>query len=179
LTGRSELGIFGPCLDDCGLPAVDMYTTCSIIAGCQRWICIPRAQSGRGAEADFRQAAGLRGLRGGDRPGQGADTDAALGVVRDEQSLAFRPLAARRRRPVGVHALADGHPHPALARGASHVGNRPTPQTEAELESLRRSVTRSAPFGDASWQQRTAKRLNLQSTLRPRGRPWPSQDKSK
>jgi len=47
------------------------------------------------------------------------------------------------------------------------------PQSEAELEALRRSVVRGSPFGDASWQQRTAKRLGLQSTLRPRGRPWP------
>ncbi len=44
-------------------------------------------------------------------------------------------------------------------------------QTKAELEALQRSVTRGAPFGEASWQQRTAKRLGLQSTLRPRGRP--------
>lgn len=48
-----------------------------------------------------------------------------------------------------------------------------TPQTEVELEALRRSVERGSPFGEASWQERTAKRLGLQSTLRPRGRPWP------
>ncbi len=47
-------------------------------------------------------------------------------------------------------------------------------ETEAELAALRRSVTRGAPFGEASWQQRTAKRLGLESTLRPRGRPWKS-----
>jgi putative transposase len=47
------------------------------------------------------------------------------------------------------------------------------PQKEAELEALRRSVVRACPFGDDSWQQRTAKRLGLDSTLRPRGRPWP------
>ena len=49
-----------------------------------------------------------------------------------------------------------------------------SPQTEAELEALRRSVVRGSPFGEASWQQRTAKRLGLQSALRPRGRPWKS-----
>lgn len=48
-----------------------------------------------------------------------------------------------------------------------------TPQTEAELEALWRAVGRGAPFGEASWQARTAKRLGPQSTLRPRGRPWP------
>jgi putative transposase len=45
------------------------------------------------------------------------------------------------------------------------------PQTEAELESLRRSVQRSAPFGQATWQARTAKRLGLEHTLRAPGRP--------
>jgi putative transposase len=32
-------------------------------------------------------------------------------------------------------------------------------------------VARGTPFGETSWQERTAKRLNLQSTLRARGRP--------
>lgn len=48
------------------------------------------------------------------------------------------------------------------------------PQTEVELEALRRSVVRGVPFGEASWQARTAKTLGLESTLRPRGRPWKS-----
>jgi len=70
----------------------------------------------------------------------------------------------------------DQGPLPLPRRWRQHVQ---TPQTEAELESLRRSASRGAPFGEASWQQRTAKRLNLQSTLRPRGRPRSSQDKSR
>jgi putative transposase len=45
------------------------------------------------------------------------------------------------------------------------------PETEAELAALRQSVVRGLPFGHELWQQRTAKRLGLQSTLRPRGRP--------
>ena len=52
-----------------------------------------------------------------------------------------------------------------------------TPQTEAELEALRRSVVRGYPFGETSWQERTAKRLGLQFTLRPCGRPRPKQSK--
>ncbi len=46
-----------------------------------------------------------------------------------------------------------------------------SPQNEAELVALRQSVIRGAPFGDHSWQQRTVKQLELESTLRPRGRP--------
>jgi putative transposase len=46
-----------------------------------------------------------------------------------------------------------------------------SPETEAELKALRRSVVRGIPFGEESWQEQTAKRLGLESTLRPRGRP--------
>ena len=46
-----------------------------------------------------------------------------------------------------------------------------SPEREAELAALRRSVVRGSPFGEESWQERTAKRLGLKSTLRPRGRP--------
>jgi putative transposase len=46
-----------------------------------------------------------------------------------------------------------------------------TPQTEAELSALRRSVRRGCPFGAASWCDRTVRRLGLESTLRPQGRP--------
>lgn len=45
------------------------------------------------------------------------------------------------------------------------------PQSEAELAALRRSVTRGQPYGSESWTLRTAKRLHLESTLTPRGRP--------
>ena len=44
-------------------------------------------------------------------------------------------------------------------------------ETAAELDALRKSVKRSSPYGEAAWQRRTAKRLGLESTLRPRGRP--------
>lgn len=45
------------------------------------------------------------------------------------------------------------------------------PETEAELEALRRALHRNSPFGSPEWQQSTAERLGLQSTPRPRGRP--------
>jgi len=44
-------------------------------------------------------------------------------------------------------------------------------QTEAELESLRRSITRGSPYGTETWVERTVKKLGLETTLRPRGRP--------
>ena len=45
------------------------------------------------------------------------------------------------------------------------------PETAAELEILRCSVQRGRPFGDDPWVERVAKRLGLESALRPRGRP--------
>ncbi len=46
-------------------------------------------------------------------------------------------------------------------------------ETEAqrELDALRVCATRGRPFGTDAWSQRTVKRLGLEHTLRPRGRP--------
>lgn len=44
-------------------------------------------------------------------------------------------------------------------------------QTEAEVAALRRCVQRGTPFGSELWAKRSANQLNLQSSLRPRGRP--------
>ena len=44
-------------------------------------------------------------------------------------------------------------------------------ETEAERNSLRRSVKRGLPFGDANWTRSSAVRLGLETTTRPRGRP--------
>lgn len=45
------------------------------------------------------------------------------------------------------------------------------PQTGAELSALRKCLTRGTPFGNDNWTSNTAKRLSLESTTRPRGRP--------
>jgi len=45
------------------------------------------------------------------------------------------------------------------------------PETEAELDALRRCVIRSQPLGSESWVEKTARALVLESTLRPGGRP--------
>lgn len=45
------------------------------------------------------------------------------------------------------------------------------PETAAELDAVRQSIRRGRPFGDPTWQVRTARRLALTSTFRPRGRP--------
>ena len=45
------------------------------------------------------------------------------------------------------------------------------PHSEVELTALRLSVARGQSYGSPAWQSRTAKRLGLGYTLRPRGRP--------
>jgi len=44
-------------------------------------------------------------------------------------------------------------------------------QTEAELAALRRCVQRGSPFGEGAWCDQIVRRLGLESTLRPQGRP--------
>ena len=46
-----------------------------------------------------------------------------------------------------------------------------TAQSEAELAALRRSVQRGCPFGEASWSAQMVRRLGLEMTIRPHGRP--------
>jgi len=59
-------------------------------------------------------------------------------------------------------------PLPRKAGWAEHVN---APQSEAELAAIRRSVERGNPYGSESWNERTVRRLGLESTIRPRGRP--------
>jgi len=58
-----------------------------------------------------------------------------------------------------------------LARPPRWVERVNQPLTGAELSAVRTSVNRGTPFGDDTWVQHIARQLNLQSTLRPRGRP--------
>lgn len=45
------------------------------------------------------------------------------------------------------------------------------PLTKKELERIRQSVIRQSPFGTLEWQNEISKELNIECTLRPRGRP--------
>jgi putative transposase len=45
------------------------------------------------------------------------------------------------------------------------------PQTAAEEAAIRMAIRRSRPFGSEDWAARMARKLHLQHTLRPRGRP--------
>jgi putative transposase len=45
------------------------------------------------------------------------------------------------------------------------------PQMQAEVQAVREVIKRSRPFGEAAWTQKIAGKLQLDWTLRPRGRP--------
>jgi len=49
------------------------------------------------------------------------------------------------------------------------------PQTEGELESIRAAIRRGAPLGSSVWTCDVARELGLESSLRPRGRPFNEQ----
>jgi len=76
---------------------------------------------------------------------------------------------------------------PTLSDWPTTAGERPRqwttrvnqPQSEEELAALRQSVQRGRPFGGANWSTHTAKKLSLESTLRPRGRPKNREEVSK
>jgi putative transposase len=71
-------------------------------------------------------------------------------------------------RPDVAYPALDADP---VRRGDDWLDWVNQPQTEAELAELRRSVERGCPFGTPTWQRKTARELDLEFTLRPRGRP--------
>jgi putative transposase len=58
-----------------------------------------------------------------------------------------------------------------VPRPASWLEDVNAPQTEAELEALRKCIQRRRPYGHAAWVEAAARRLGLEASLRPRGRP--------
>ncbi len=89
-----------------------------------------------------------------------ADYGAFLRVV--AEALAEQPMR------ILSFVLMPNHWHFLLWPEGDHVN---APQTDGELEALRRSLRRSCPFGSTSWLERIANRQGLSHTLRPLGRP--------
>ncbi|TWU47979.1 transposase [Rubripirellula reticaptiva] len=59
-------------------------------------------------------------------------------------------------------------PLPRLPRWTQRVNE---PLSQHELDAVRLSAHRGRPLGDEGWVESIARRLNLESTMRPRGRP--------
>jgi putative transposase len=89
-------------------------------------------------------------------------------LVTHPEAWRWSSLHLRHTQDPRVSSLLHGWPVPMPTNWLSWVKE---PQTNAELEAVRRSVLRGTPFGSLAWQKRTAARLGLEATLRPRGRP--------
>lgn len=111
-------------------------------------------------------------------------------IQADEHFLIVCRYVERNGLRAGLVAKAEAWPWCSLSRRqGAEQSDRPTltagpvawpsnwcawvnrPQSEAELEALRRCMQRGQPFGSEVWVKRTAARLGLASTLRARGRP--------
>jgi putative transposase len=89
-------------------------------------------------------------------------------LARKAQQWRWGSLFRWQRNSAEDRQLLAAWPLPRQAGWIEHVN---APQTELELLAVRRSVQRGMPFGDEGWTQRAVRRLGLESTLRPRGRP--------
>ena len=90
------------------------------------------------------------------------------GLVRRAEDWRWGSLARRRSRDPDARTLLSDWPVDP-PRGWLRIVNEP--QTEEELAVLRQAVRRGSPFGTPTWTARTAFRLGIEYTLRPRGRP--------
>ena len=88
-------------------------------------------------------------------------------LVKRAESWQWSSLWRRAQGPKQSDWLTDWP----ITRSRQWVKGINEPQTEEELVAVRQCVQRGRPFGKESWVQRTTRRLNLESTLRPRGRP--------
>jgi putative transposase len=90
------------------------------------------------------------------------------GLVRRAEQWRWSSLARWLRGSAEDQALLSAGPLPRKSSWVEHVND---PLTEAEMAAIRRCVDRGAPFGDGVWHDRTVRKLGLETTLRPRGRP--------
>lgn len=90
------------------------------------------------------------------------------GLVRRAQAWRWCSLWRRTAGDAAAQALLGPWPVPLPANWTSWVNE---PQSESELESLRRCVTRGRPFGSDEWVSGAVRALGLEVTVRPRGRP--------
>ena len=59
-----------------------------------------------------------------------------------------------------------------MPRGSQWVDGVNESSADPEVERLRECIRRDQPFGSQNWMIATAQRLGLESSLRPRGRPY-------
>jgi putative transposase len=90
------------------------------------------------------------------------------GLVERAEEWPYGSLCARSQAADPTREILADWP---IGRPADWVERVNTPLSAGELKRLRLSVVRGRPFGEDSWADRTARRLGLEHTLRPEGRP--------
>ena len=98
------------------------------------------------------------------------------GLVEKAQQWPWCSLAARQREAAEARVILDAWP---VRRPADWIARVNRPQDEKELAALRKCRDRGQPFGEEGWVLQTAKRLHLESSLRPVGRPAVAKDKER
>ena len=92
--------------------------------------------------------------------------------VRKAQSWPWSSLGTP---PKEVEVIPALHPGP-IPRRDDWLDWVNTPLTKQEQAAVRACIDRGRPYGDDRWTTRIAKRLGIESTLRPRGRPRKKSD---
>jgi putative transposase len=90
------------------------------------------------------------------------------GLVERAEDWVWGSLACREQKLAKGKALLDDWPVDRPARWRRLVN---APQSDEELEAIRRCGQRGRPFGTAAWTGVTAARLGVESSLRSVGRP--------
>ncbi len=90
------------------------------------------------------------------------------GLVKRAQDWRWGSLWRRVCGSAEQQMLLTAGPTPLPANWVSLVNH---PQPDEQLRVIRQCVVRGRPFGQVPWVERTARRLHIESTLRPRGRP--------
>jgi putative transposase len=90
------------------------------------------------------------------------------GLVERAEQWSWGSCFVRRNRRHELHRLLSPWPVEQPADWLKRVNQPQTPQEEAALE---QHIARGRPFGQERWVMQTVKRLGLEQTLRPRGRP--------
>lgn len=89
-------------------------------------------------------------------------------MVRSAENWPWCSLAKRQHKQMPEWLLPPEQWPVIPPRNFTALLNRP--QSTAEIEALQLCIKRGRPYGNPHWQEKTARNLNLQSTLRPRGR---------
>ena len=90
------------------------------------------------------------------------------GLVKRAEDWPWSSLHARLSGPPEIRALLS---EPPVDWPRDWIKRVNQPQTTAEEGAIVRSIRRGTPLGDDAWVERIARKHDLTSTLRPRGRP--------